>query len=295
MTAKQVLIFDSGVGGLSVYQEIIHESPNINSYYLFDNACFPYGELEDAFLSNRLTALLLSFVNKYPVDLIVIACNSASTVALDALRRHLSIPIIGVVPAIKPAAQLTKNAVIGLLATPATIHRHYTEHLIEQFAANIDVLKIGSTELVKLAEAKLHGLPVDTNRLNKILTPWLNLPVRPDTIVLGCTHFPLLKEEIAVCFQHQVTLVDSGKAIAHRVSQLLGDQSDNIENNQHVAYYTKPYSSAEKAKLKALEYRFKNHGFSSLSQYKDDPLNQKAPLQSSLIPKPFYRESQVCI
>ena len=280
MTTKQVLIFDSGVGGLSVYQEIIQVNPNINSYYLFDNACFPYGELEDTFLSNRLTTLLLSFVKKHPVDLIVIACNSASTVALDALRSHLSIPIVGVVPAIKPAAQLTKNAVIGLLATPATIDRHYTENLIEQFAADIQVLKIGSTELVKLAEDKLHGLLVDKKRLHNILAPWLSLQARPDTLVLGCTHFPLLKEEITECFEHQVTLVDSGKAIAHRVSQLLGVQNDTVENNQHLAYYTKPYSSAEKAKLQVLEQQFMGYGFSSLSQYKGDPINQKIPEQS---------------
>ncbi|WP_435235576.1 glutamate racemase [Psychromonas sp. PT13] len=287
MTVKQVLIFDSGVGGLSVYQEIIHVNPNINSYYLFDNACFPYGELEDDFLINRLTALLLSFVNKHPVDLIVIACNSASTVALDVLRSHLSVPIVGVVPAIKPAAQLTKNAVIGLLATPATIHRHYTVHLIEQFAVNFEVLKIGSTELVKLAENKLHGLPIDVNCLNKILAPWLSLPVRPDIIVLGCTHFPLLKEEIAACFQHQVTLVDSGKAIAHRVSLLLAEQSNNIDNNQHIAFYTKSYSSAEKANLQVLQHRFKDYGFTSLSQYKDDPLNQKTAAKLPVTPSLF--------
>jgi glutamate racemase len=285
MTIKQVLIFDSGVGGLSVYQEIIQVNPNINSYYLFDNACFPYGELEDTFLSNRLTTLLLSFVKKHPVDLIVIACNSASTVALDALRSHLSIPIVGVVPAIKPAAQLTKNAVIGLLATPATIHRHYTDHLIEQFAVDIQVLKIGSTELVKLAEDKLHGLQVDKKSLNKILAPWLSLQTRPDTLVLGCTHFPLLKEEIAECFKHQVALVDSGKAIAHRVSQLLGGQTNTVENNQHFAYYTKPYSSVEKEKLQALQQRFIDYGFSSLFQFKDGPLNQKTTEQSFSHPK----------
>ena len=106
MMAKQVLIFDSGVGGLSIFQEMMHKNPNINCFYLFDNACFPYGELDDDFLIKRLTELLLSFVKRHNIDLIIIACNSASTVALQALRSHFSIPVVGVVPAIKPAAKL---------------------------------------------------------------------------------------------------------------------------------------------------------------------------------------------
>lgn len=264
---KQVLIFDSGVGGLSVFQEIIHRNPNINSFYLFDNACFPYGELEDDFLIKRLTELLASFVKKHHIDLIVIACNSASTVALAALRSHFSIPIVGVVPAIKPAARLSKNGVIGLLATPATIRRDYTSLLIDEFAADIEVLKIGSTELVKLAEEKLHGLEVDKKRLQKILEPWSILQKKPDTLILGCTHFPLLKREISSCFQSGVKLVDSGKAIANRVYQLLGEQEEKQVSCQQLAYYTKPYTVMEKQKLTALQTRFSAYGFHSLDYY----------------------------
>ncbi|MEH6454674.1 MAG: aspartate/glutamate racemase family protein, partial [Psychromonas sp.] len=121
MAVKQVLIFDSGIGGLSVYKQVIKQTPNINCFYLFDNANFPYGELEDGFLIESLTQLLASFIKHNNIDLIIIACNSASTVALSSLRASFSIPIVGVVPAIKPAAQITKNNVIGLLATPATI------------------------------------------------------------------------------------------------------------------------------------------------------------------------------
>ena len=277
MTTKHVLIFDSGVGGLSVYQEIIQKNPNINSYYLFDNACFPYGELEDSFLSQRLTELIIAFITIQPVDLIVIACNSASTVALDSLRSHLSIPIVGVVPAIKPAAQLTKNGVIGLLATPATIHRRYTSKLIEQFASENSVLKIGSTELVKLAEAKLHGLKVDQGKLSKILAPWLTLQIKPDTLVLGCTHFPLLKDEISECFNHQVSLIDSGKAIANRVVQLIGEQHISEGMCEHKAFYTKPYALIERQNLFALEERFNEFGFQSLTQFLGDPLNKNVP------------------
>lgn len=264
MAAKQVLIFDSGVGGLSIFHEVLQKNANINYFYLFDNAYYPYGELEDDFLIKRLTQLLLAFVNKQAIDLIVIACNSASTVALDALRRHLPVPVVGVVPAIKPAVQLTKNGVIGLLATPATIKRDYTSLLITEFAENVEVLKIGSTELVNLAEEKLQGIEVDQKRLEKIFTPWLALRDKPDTLVLGCTHFPLLKDEIARCFQHTVQLVDSGKAIANRVYQLLGEQSAGQFPNQQRAYYTKPIPGE---KLSALRASFLAYGFTSLDYY----------------------------
>lgn len=273
MSLKQVLFFDSGVGGLSIFQDVINKNPNINSFYLFDNAYFPYGELDDNFLIKRLTELLLSFVKKHQVDLLIIACNSASTVALDALRRHLSIPVVGVVPAIKPAARLTKNGVIGLLATPATIKRNYTLQLIEEFAADIKVLKIGSTELVKLAEDKLHGFTVDKRRLQKIFEPWLTLQIKPDTLILGCTHFPLLKSEIMDCFENRVQLVDSGKAIANRVYQLLGEYKGEPCLNQHRAYYTKPYCDpADCEKFITLQTQFFTYGFDSLEYYVEPSL-----------------------
>lgn len=269
MLIKQVLIFDSGVGGLSVFQDVQQQNPYINYFYLFDNAYFPYGELEDDFLITRITELLLSFLATHRIDLIVIACNSASTLVLQVLREHLSIPVVGVVPAIKPAAQLSKNGVIGLLATPATIKRNYTTFLINKFAANIEVLKIGSTELVKLAEEKMAGLPFDQKCLQKILAPWLLLQKRPDTLVLGCTHFPLLKNEIANCFKNKVQLVDSGKAIANRVHQLLGEQRRGEVSNQHRAYYTKPVVTlCETQKSVALQRCFLTYGFISLDYYR---------------------------
>lgn len=265
MAAKQVLIFDSGVGGLSIFHEVIQKTVDIDCFYLFDNAYYPYGELDEDFLTKRLSELLLSFVKKQHIDLIIVACNSASTVALDSLRSHLSIPVVGVVPAIKPAVQLTKNGVIGLLATPATIKNSYTIRLINEFAGNSEVLKIGSTELVNLAEEKLQGGGVDKKRLQKVLEPWLIRNKKPDTLVLGCTHFPLLKDEIASCFQNRVQLVDSGKAIANRVFHLLGVQRVKPFSNQHRAYYTKAIQPSEK--LIALRSRFLAYGFKSLDYY----------------------------
>jgi len=267
MCKKQVLIFDSGVGGLSIFDEVVQKTANVDCFYLFDDAYFPYGELADDFLIKRLTALLLSFVKKQHIDLIIIACNTASTIALSALRSHFSIPVVGVVPAIKPAAQLTNNGIIGLLATPGTIKRNYTSLLINEFADDKKVLKIGSTELVKLAEEKLQGCKLDIKRLQKILAPWLVLENKPDTLVLGCTHFPLLKTEIAACFKNNIQLVDSGKAIANRVKQLLGESLNCQVAGEYLAYHTKAYGDSDNKKLCALQASFAAYGFQSLAYY----------------------------
>ena len=271
MSAKRVLIFDSGVGGLSVYEQIAKKNPNIEYRYLFDNAYFPYGELPREKLIARITQLLTGFTQQYPTDLIVIACNSASTIALDDLRHHFTIPIVGVVPAIKPATLITKNNVIGLLATPGTIERAYTNTLIEQFAKGKKVLRIGSTKLVTLAEDKLMGKSVEQEEFSKILAPWssLNQDETPDTLILGCTHFPLLKDEIAACFTTPIKLIDSGGAIALRVQQLLTNELRNYENTElkqqtfHQAFYTKAFTNL--THLSALQKSFLSYGFEYLT------------------------------
>lgn len=257
-----MLIFDSGVGGLSVFKEIQARSPQLDCYYLFDNLYFPYGELENIQLITRLTHLLDCFINDHPVDLVVIACNSASTVALKSLRAHFSIPIVGVVPAIKPASAMTHNNVIGLLATPATINRIYTQDLIAEFAADKQVLKIGSTELVKLAEEKLLGLGVDNKRLKAVLKPWCEATVAPDTLVLGCTHFPLIKAEIAACFKTPVQLIDSGKAISTRVGELLGPLDNQNTEIVLKAFYTQAFFDDEH--FNSLKCSFENYGFRAM-------------------------------
>ncbi|PKG39441.1 glutamate racemase [Psychromonas sp. Urea-02u-13] len=272
MSAKRVLIFDSGVGGLSVYDEIIKLNPSIKCHYLFDNAYFPYGELPRRKLVSRLTQLLADFMAEYPADLVVIACNSASTIALEDLRQHFSVPIVGVVPAIKPATNNTQNNVIGLLATPATIQRVYTTQLINEFAHGKTVLRIGSTALVKLAEDKLIGKAVLAADFKAVLKPWLsNEADMPDTIVLGCTHFPLIKHEIAACFTRPICLVDSGQAIAERVKQLLENDIHNSNNKAdeclslrpHQAFYTKHF--VDKKHLASLQQSFADYGFKQVS------------------------------
>ncbi|PSJ42839.1 glutamate racemase [Zobellella taiwanensis] len=217
-----ILLFDSGVGGLSVYREIHKALPGQHYFYLFDNAFFPYGELSEPQLVARVEQLFADFCARHRVDIAVIACNTASTHVLPALRRLLSIPVVGVVPAIKPAAEHSRRygrGRVGLLATPGTVSRRYTADLIRDFAADLDVSLIGTSDLVRMAEEKVSGKRVDLARLAEVLAPWRSAN-GPDTVVLGCTHFPLLLEELQQLLPG-VTFVDSGAAIARRVGALL--------------------------------------------------------------------------
>lgn len=244
---KHVLIFDSGVGGLSVYREIRHLLPHLRYSYLFDNARFPYGELPAAELVARCCDLIVQRVACEPVDLVVIACNTASTQVLPTLRARLGhIPVVGVVPAIKPAAAMSQNRCIGLLATPATVARPYTDKLIHEFAADCTVLRLGSTELVIQAEHKLAGGAVDQPLINTILAPWREAAVVPDVIVLGCTHFPLLSEELNQAVPG-AQLIDSGRAIARRVASLLNERaSDMAERGAGQAWCTRMDEHAQR-------------------------------------------------
>ncbi|MDU5499828.1 MAG: glutamate racemase [Enterobacter sp.] len=219
-----VLVFDSGVGGLSVYDEIRHLLPDLHYIYAFDNVAFPYGEKSEDFI-------VVTAVQKcYPLALAVIACNTASTVSLPALREKFQFPVVGVVPAIKPAARLTANGIVGLLATRGTVKRPYTRELIDRFANECQIAMLGSAELVEMAEAKLHGKAVSLDELRRILRPWLRMPEPPDTVVLGCTHFPLLHEELLEVLPEGTRLVDSGAAIARRTAWLLEHEAPDAKS-----------------------------------------------------------------
>ena len=229
-----VLVFDSGVGGLSVYDEIRHLLPDLHYIYAFDNVAFPYGEKSEAFIVERVVEIVTAVQQRYPLSLAVIACNTASTVSLPALREKFAFPVVGVVPAIKPAARLTANGVVGLLATRGTVKRPYTHELIARFANECQIAMLGSAELVELAEAKLHGEPVP---LERILRPWLRMPEPPDTVVLGCTHFPLLQEELLQVLPEGTRLVDSGAAIARRTAWLLEHEAPDAKSaDANIAY-----------------------------------------------------------
>lgn len=220
-----VLVFDSGIGGLSIYNEIYNKIPYLRYIYAFDNEMFPYGDKSSEFLIKRVSHIIDTIIESYSIDLAVIACNTASTICLPSLRSKFSFPIVGVVPAIKPASIITKNKCIGLLATKATIQRAYTSNLIKEFAPDCNVKLLGLSELAYIAENKLQGIDVDMQQLEMLMQAWLNLPVIPDTIVLGCTHYPFIKDELKLLFPN-TTFIDSGNAIASRVYSLLNERFD---------------------------------------------------------------------
>lgn len=223
--AKRVLVFDSGVGGLSVLDAIAASDALLQLDYLADNAWLPYGLKSDAQLRERVPALLSRVSEDWAPDLIVVACNTASTIALEAVRTALTIPIVGVVPPIKPAAALTRTGVIGLLATPATVQRPYTNELIAQFAAGARVVRVGSAALVEAAERKLAGAPASDTAAAaaQACTELFGAPGggEIDVVALACTHFPLLARELAAAAPRPCVWLDSGEAIARRVRQLL--------------------------------------------------------------------------
>lgn len=252
---KNILIFDSGIGGLSVFKDIRYQIPLAKYIYAFDNAGFPYGELTEDILIERTSYIIQKLCHRHKIDIVVIACNTASTVVLPTLRTLLSIPVVGVVPAIKPAALVSQK--IGLLATPATIKRSYTFDLIKSFASISDVKLLGSTRLVEMAEEKMVGIPVNLSELDEILKSWKG---QVDCIVLGCTHFPFLRKEIKEVLGRNVLLIDSGEAIARRVKQLLG----NVDANEGEHFFGEVYCSASTKNEEALNKTFKELDFNPL-------------------------------
>lgn len=224
--AKRILVFDSGVGGLSVLDAIKASPLRLELDYVADNAWLPYGLKTDAELRARVPLLLRRMTEQWTPDVVVVACNTASTIALDAVRAELTVPVVGVVPPIKPAAEMTKTGVIGLLATPATVRRAYTDHLIAQFASSCRVVRYGSTALVQAAEAKLRGEPVDSSLIAREVAALFGAPGggEIDVVALACTHFPLLHAELAAAAPRACTWLDSGAAIARRVGQVSAAQ-----------------------------------------------------------------------
>lgn len=231
----RVLVFDSGVGGLSVLDCIADALPPVELLYAADNAFFPFGTKPEAALIARVEHVLTELARRFTPELVVVACNTASTVALPSLRAALPVPVVGTVPAIKPAAEMSVTRTIGLLGTPETVRRKYTQALIDEFAGDCTVLRHGSAELVELAEWKLRGESVDAAAIDDALAG-LWRPAggdRIDTVVLACTHFPLLGRELAAGAPRQLRWIDSGEAIARRVAALLGSDAVRRTPRQH--------------------------------------------------------------
>lgn len=250
-SGRPLLIFDSGVGGLSVLGAIRALLPAAPLVYAADSAGYPYGTKRPAEIEARVPALLGRLAERFAPELIVIACNTASTIALDGVRAGLDLPVVGTVPAIKPAALLSRSRTIGVLGTEATVRQPYVDRLSAEFASDCDVIRHGSAELVDLAEAKLRGEPAAPGVCERALDGLYSQPGgdRIDTIVLACTHFPLVEDELAAAAPRPVRFVDGKEGIARRTAWLTRERTWPDRAPEGIALFTGQATDVEAYRL----------------------------------------------
>ena len=261
--ARPILFFDSGVGGLSIVAPARAAVPNARFVYVADSAGFPYGIRSEAEIAVRVPVLLGRLAERFRPRLIVIACNTASTIALPAVRAALDVPVVGTVPAIKPAAAISTTRTIGVLGTDATVRQAYVDDLAARFAADCTVLRHGSAALVELAEAKLRGEPTVLEDYRAVLAGLFGQSGGRaiDVVVNACTHFPLVQAELAAVAPSGVRFVDGGTGIARRIAALTAGQEWTQPREPDVAVFTR-LGGRELALQPALA----EHGFAALQQ-----------------------------
>ncbi|MBX2882393.1 MAG: glutamate racemase, partial [Granulosicoccus sp.] len=268
-----VLVFDSGIGGLSVMREarlLMHDHRFV---YVGDDAGFPYGEWEEAALTQRMVELFETLIDTFNPKLAIVACNTASTMIMPALRARFSIPFVGIVPAIKPAAERTASGMFTVLATPGTVARSYTKKLIEEYASDCDVNLVGATQLARLAEDHMQLKEIDTRVLESEISPCFveKNGKRTDIITVGCTHYPFLVDEMRKLAPWPVDWLDPAQAVARQAKRVL-DKLDSAPINRKDASVkddiaimtsgTPPYSVVRL--LASMGMRLEAFNFSSL-------------------------------
>jgi glutamate racemase len=237
--APRILLFDSGLGGLTVYREIAKARPDAHFVYVADDGGFPYGAMEQARLVARVLDLMEHLVQAHDPDLVVVACNTASTIVLPSLRARFAVPFVGTVPAIKPACAASRTKRVSVLGTEATVEREYTRALIREFAAGCEVTLVGSARLAALAEAELRGSPVEDAAIAAELAPcFVANAARTDTVVLACTHYPLLLERLERLAPWPAKFIDPAPAIARRVVDLVGPAEARMPSAPATAIFT---------------------------------------------------------
>jgi len=225
-----ILVFDSGLGGLTVYRDVVKARPDARFIYAADDAFFPYGRQDEPALVTRVLNVMDEWIAAHRPDLVVIACNTASTLVLPQLRARFQVPFVGTVPAIKPACAGSKSKLVSVLGTEATVSREYTRALIRDFAQGCAVTLVGSPRLAELAEAALKGETVGDEAIAAELAPCFVEADgrRTDTVVLACTHYPLLLERLQTLAPWPVNFIDPAPAIARRVTALLGPAAPDV-------------------------------------------------------------------
>jgi glutamate racemase len=244
MPARQtILVFDSGLGGLTVLREIVRAKPGARYVFIADDAFFPYGHHGEQELIARVVPLIGDLIAAHAPDLVVIACNTASTLVLSHLRAAYTVPFVGTVPAIKPACGSSRSKRVSVLGTKGTVKREYTQALIRDFAQGCQVTLVGSADLASLAEAALNGGDVSDRDILSEIAPCFvedrgDQPARTDTVVLACTHFPLLIDRLGALAPWPVDWIDPAPAIARRVANLLGPDGDDAGHVRAEMLYT---------------------------------------------------------
>lgn len=257
----KILVFNSGLGGLTVLAEVMRLRSDAHFLYVADDAGFPYGRLSGEALVARVNVVMAKLIAAFTPDIVVIACNTASTLVLPHLRAaYPKIPFVGTVPAVKPAAAASRSQMISVLATPGTVARDYTHDLVRNYAAHCDVTLVGSTKLAALAEACMKGEEVADDAIAAEIAPCFVTKGdnRTDCIVLACTHYPLLLDKFERLAPWRVDWIDPAEAIARRVDHVLQEDlglkpaGDAPEESPHVALFTTgtPPAPALEAALK---------------------------------------------
>ena len=230
-----ILVFDSGLGGLTVLREIVATRPDAHYVYVADDAFFPYGHHSEDQIIARVVPLIGELIAAHAPDLVVIACNTASTLVMSHLRNEYKVPFVGTVPAIKPACLRSKTKRVSVLGTKGTVQREYTKALIRDFAQDCEVTLVGSADLASLAEAALSGRAVQDPEILAELAPCFvgdreDVSVRTDTVVLACTHYPLLMDRFVALAPWPVDWIDPAPAIARRVADLLNPADGHADH-----------------------------------------------------------------
>lgn len=249
-----ILVFDSGIGGLTVLREARVLMPDKNFIYVADDAAFPYGDWEELQLLERMVELFGKLIKKHDPELIVIACNTASTLAITALREaYPDTGFVGTVPAIKPAAERTSSGLVSVLATPGTVKRQYTRDLISNYASKCHVKLVGSIELAKLADSYMRSGHVDEASVAAEIAPcfYEQDGKRTDIVVLACTHYPFLVNRMRKMAPWPVDWIDTSEAIARRALSLIQENTTPNEIPDDVAIFTSNETDAMTRKLLA--------------------------------------------
>lgn len=252
MGTRPILFFDSGIGGLSVVKEARVLLPEHPYVYVADDAAFPYGGWEEDALRDRLVTLFGRLIDRFSPSVIVIACNTASTLAIADLRTAYPGQLfVGTVPAIKPAAERTRSGIVAVLATPGTVKRQYTRELIRTYGSRCHVRLVGSQDLAALAEQYMREGFVDENQVREEIAPCFieKDGRRTDIVVLACTHYPFLVNRMRKVAPWPVDWIDPAEAIARRAMSIVPPPEDQTGDQTDHAYFTSGEPPAAMRKL----------------------------------------------